>query len=127
VFDAYFSDAVQAEDPKGEGWKLYVIRNGPTRIAPDAEIDHNPRPDLTALRAYRIIVNESEVMSIAALRLSRPTGAIDFTTANGFASKCSKQTDQPFEQSFMKCLVELGEARASSPEGPWRPLGMPRR
>jgi predicted acylesterase/phospholipase RssA len=127
VFEGYVSEVVQAEDRLGTEWKLYVVRNGPTHVMRDAKIDSDANPYHTALRAYQIIVNESEVMSIAALRLSRPTGPIDFTTANGFdkPDRCVKKTDQPFEQLFMQCLVRYGEARAQDPNGPWRPLGVP--
>ncbi len=125
VFEAYVAGAAKSAD-KANAVDLYVMRNGPTQVVPFPQIDRKADPLTAALRGYAIIVNEGEVMSIAALRLSRPTGDIFFTTANGYASsgQCVKQRpNAPFEHQFMQCLVAYGERRAGDSGAGWRALG----
>jgi hypothetical protein len=111
---------------------LYVVRNGPTVVFPDADDPKRPgtaavdvRPDVlrVGLRGYSTIVNQNELMSIASLRLKYPTGPIHVATADGFdapmnpnAKGCQRQPEM-FNPKFMGCLVEWGKYKARSGPG----------
>jgi hypothetical protein len=116
-----------------------VIRNGPTWLPPDqvvmpgypAEIDREADALRAAQRGEAIMVNQLEVSSIAALRLSRPGGAIWFVSADGFQNytptydatiRCGKLKDADrkamFIPRFMKCMMDYGRNRATGGE-PW--------
>jgi predicted acylesterase/phospholipase RssA len=122
-------------ETKGEAAtpELYVIRNGPAELlGPNGEPEPDPRSDGTlnaldaALRAEAIVVNELEVGSIAALRLSYPSGGIFLTTADGYdrwqrtdgAAGCTKPANVMFDPAFMACLRDLGRYKADRP-APW--------
>jgi len=119
---------------------LYVIRNGPTLLGPEEVryMDYPTRLDRkadalsAAQRAEAIMVNQLEVGSIAALRLSLPGGTIRFTSADGWATYTSrdgarcgplKENGPPgamFIPSFMRCIMDYGKTRAIN--DPWEEL-----
>jgi hypothetical protein len=114
---------------------IYVLRNGPTIVFRDAEEPNKPgtaavdaRPDAmrVGLRAYSTIVNQTELWSIAGLRLNYPRGPISVISADGFNSPtnpmpCGPRPATMFEGKFMRCLVDWGDFKARS--GPqWIPL-----
>jgi hypothetical protein len=110
---------------------LYVVRNGPTVVFRDADAKNRPgvaavdaRPDAysVGMRGYSTIVNESELMSVASLRLRYQSGKIDVTTADGFNApgnrgRCGPRPDEPFNRPFMLCLIEWGQAKAATGKG----------
>ena len=61
---------------------LYVLRNGPTTVVSDPQVQKRADALTAAQRGYSIIVNQSEVSAIASLRLARPGGPIFLTTAD---------------------------------------------
>lgn len=119
--------------------EIYVIRNGPTWLPPDelappghaAEIDRKADALRAAQRSEAIMVNQLEVGSIAALRLSRPGGAIWFVSADGYRNytptydssiRCGplKEANRKamFIPAFMRCMMDYGRNRATGGE-PW--------
>lgn len=66
----------------------YIVRNGPTTALPNAEADASADAFTAAMRGYALMVNQSEVTSIAALRLIWPDSDMRVTTADAY--------DQPF-------------------------------
>lgn len=123
----------------GAGSDIYVIRNGPTWLPPDqrvmpgyaSEIDQKADALRAAQRGEAIMVNQLEVGSIAALRLSRPGGAIWFASADGYhnytptydaAIRCGplKEANRKamFVPAFMRCMMDYGRNRATGGE-PW--------
>ena len=128
-----------AQSAPRTGGDVYVIRNGPTWLPPDqavmpgypGEIDREADALRAAQRGEAIMVNQLEVSSIAALRLSRPGGAIWFASADGFQNytptydatiRCGKLKDADrkamFVPPFMKCMMDYGRNRATGGE-PW--------
>ena len=109
---------------------LYIIRNGPTTAQIRDKSDDDSSAITAALRGYSILVNQSEVMSIAAIRLSHPKGPIYLATADGFDRDVDRTAtadptkspfpgpcrraypDMMFEPAFMKCLRQLGQYKA---------------
>jgi predicted acylesterase/phospholipase RssA len=109
---------------------LYVIRNGPTQLldssgkpGSDDTADHKGDALTAAFRAESIVVNELEIGSVAALRLSHPTGPIRLATADGYDTwpdpkapvgdpGCKKPQDVMFDPEFMLCLQRLGRNKA---------------
>lgn len=109
---------------------LYIIRNGPTTAQIRDRSDDETSAITTALRGYSIIVNQSEVMSIAAIRLTHSKGPIYLATADGFdrdfprlatadatksplAGPCRRAyPDMMFEPAFMQCLRDFGKYKA---------------
>lgn len=104
--------------------EITVVRNGPTVVFRDkvvdgtetAEVDARPDVGRVGMRGYSTIVNQSELMSIASLRLVYPTGPIRVMTADGFNSKattkCGLRPEAVFEPNFMKCLIKWGAQKA---------------
>lgn len=159
VFEVDIADRIEAAEKKMLKQKkanpsqqpiLYVLRNGPTGALPDNKVQTDAGALTAAQRGYSLLVNQSEVASIAALRLVRPTGPIYFTTADGYDEKdlkdpaplppalpttdpwqrptqsiadgCRKPTKgEMFDPAFMRCLQAFGRINASS-EKPWRDL-----
>lgn len=134
VFEAVVADYAQRiSAQKRYDVQLDVVRNGPTVLQPDikqgsdGKYQADARPDVgkAAMRAYSTIVNQSELMSLAALRLSRPTGLIRYTTADGYKATCEPKRTQVkgkpstamFDPPFMQCLIGWGHTRA---EAGWR-------
>jgi len=113
---------------------IYVIRNGPTVVFDDKKEEGvrkvDVRPDLlrVGLRGYSTIVNQSELMSIAALRLIYPRGTIRVMTADGFntgpdnPAPCGERPESVFEPAFMSCLIRWGSYKAA-PTPKWIELG----
>jgi hypothetical protein len=121
---------------------LYVVRNGPTQLLgengePNVDTSADEKADaLTAtFRAEAIVVNQLEVGSIAALRLSHPTGPIKLVTADGYNrpfplndgsgavhKACAKKKGVMFDPVFMQCLQAFGRSKASR-TNPWLTLG----
>lgn len=118
----------------------YVVRNGPTEaradVAPDAKAD----AFTAAMRGYALMVNQSEVSSIAALRLIWPTTPLYVTTADGYGTTFVDPAPEPgfaaewktcrsdmnlsggaprsgamFNPDFMACLRAFGRFKASRP------------
>jgi hypothetical protein len=122
------TDADRALPPPGD---VYVIRNGPTVLQPDekvpdgypASIDRKAGALRAAQRGEAIMVNQLEVGSIAALRLSQPGGSIFFVSADGWDTyytgagvRCGplKTPRQAmFIPAFMRCLQDYGANRAT--------------
>lgn len=100
---------------------LYVVRNGPTRAKMDENANKTGNLITNALRAEGIIVNQLEVISIAALRIDNPVGPIYLTTADGYNRNvtmpdgtteelCKKHNKNAmFEPQFMRCLARYGQ------------------
>lgn len=122
--------AFQALQPHRAPSEIYVIRNGPTvvfRDALDAKLGVakvDARPDLlrVGMRGYSTIVNQSELMSIASLRLNHPRGPIRVMTADGFNSPamnplpCGPRPEAVFHPGFMACLIRWGDLKARTAE-----------
>lgn len=119
--------------------EIYVIRNGPTWLPPDqlvmpgypADIDTHADALRAAQRSEAIMVNQLEIGSIAALRLSRPGGAIWFVSADGYrnytptydaGTRCGPLKEAArgamFVPAFMRCMMDYGRNRATGGE-PW--------
>ncbi|MBU7581178.1 MAG: patatin-like phospholipase family protein [Porphyrobacter sp.] len=106
---------------EAEGPPIYLVRNGPTIALPDRNANNKRDALTTAERGYSLIVNQSEVMAIEAIRLREPKAEIRLVTADGYdknfpdrGSKiCAKiDTEAMFEPQFMRCLQEFGRHRA---------------
>ncbi len=89
---------------------FYVIRNGKSTIADDAEIDGEAGALPNAKRAVRIILNQNELDSLAAVRLSNPGAQIFYQTADD--TTLSPAPGSKFDPAFMRALVAFGEAKA---------------
>lgn len=111
---------------------MYVIRNGPTDVVADGDADKKGRSPLSgALRAEQILVNQTELSSIEAMRLLYPERPIYFISADSYRRfndgtvqdrTCKKaDKDAMFDPGFMRCLADLGTMRARAPT-PWRRL-----
>lgn len=129
-----------AELPAFEPPPLYVIRNGPTLLGPEEKryMDYPTKLDThadalnAAMRAEAIMVNQLEVGSVAALRLSLPGGTIYFTSADGWATYTSRDNARcgplkengprgaMFIPAFMRCIMDYGKTRAIN--DPWDEL-----
>ena len=120
---------------------LYVIRNGPTVVfAPEpasdgssrARVDELPNVPNVGLRAYRTIVNQTEVASIARLRSTHPDAPIRVMTADGYSSageeRCARPRgeDSAFNPAFMNCLIRFGRFRANGGAAPPDWIVLPR-
>jgi hypothetical protein len=129
-----------------EAPQIYVVRNGPTIVFRDAMDEKDPRtaavdarPDIfrVGMRGYSTIVNQNELMSIAALRLNYLQGEIRVISADGFNSPADAPASQPrrpgpntpvrpapcgprpealFHAGFMRCLIGWGAWKAK--DGP---------
>ena len=109
---------------------LDVIRNGPTIVFrnrdPDdpqgpAPVDREPTVLAVGRQSYATIVNQTEVASIALLRLLYPEGDIRVMTADGFyrEQRCVRPDDRAFDPTFMACLVDWGERKAAGGAPAW--------
>jgi hypothetical protein len=128
---------------------LYVVRNGPTTVQLSGADDEPTNAITAAERAYKILVNQTEISSIALLREIHPEGRIYLATAGGFdninfartASSGRKETfgdffsgfnpdciregkraKAMFDKQFMTCLRHLGAFKAGNHAhhgGPW--------
>jgi len=118
---------------------IYLVRNGPSIALPAP--DANGRLDVltTAERGYSLIVNQSEITAIEAIRLRDPKAEMRLITADGYDREfgqtdkrpCKKHdTEAMFEPQFMKCLQAYGRYMATSAaagtEGGWIILTKPR-
>lgn len=131
----------------------YVMRNGPTDARPDDAADRKSDAFTAAMRGYALLVNQSEVSSIAALRLYWPTTPMKLSTADGYgkaftdpdptiegrgkedamwpAGCHSDMTADPQIQSpgmmfnpvFMRCLRAYGRYKARLADGTANPNG----
>jgi len=119
---------------------LYIVRNGPT-VAEVEDTANLSKSGISAgLRGYQLIVNQSEVASIAAMRPLFPGAKINLMTADGYKNpfddpnpeienvsngvgnreqKCTKDSDgregMMFDPVFMKCLRAYGRHKAFEP------------
>lgn len=110
---------------------VYMIRNGPTVAKVDKNADRKRDAIPTAERGYSLIVNQSEVTAIEAIRLRNGASEMRVATADGYerpfpgweATKdepggCTKKTDGAmFEPVFMQCLRDLGRYKADDYKG----------
>jgi hypothetical protein len=130
VFEAVLGSYAQdISDRQNSDVEIDVVRNGPTVLRLDERTDDDSayktdaKPDIgrVAYRSYSAIVNQTEVMSLAGLRLSRPTGTIRYITADGFkaSGNCWPNAKYTFDADFMRCLVRWGRTRA---QGGWRSM-----
>lgn len=131
----------------------YVMRNGPTDARPDDAADRKSDAFTAAMRGYALMVNQSEVSSIAALRLYWPTTPMKLSTADGYgkaftdpdpaaegrskkdehwSNGChSDMTAEPairsagmmFNPVFMRCLRAFGRYKAKLGDGTAKPDG----
>ena len=98
---------------------IYVVRNGPTTVVPEPDVDTKGDALTAAMRAEAIVVNQLEVGSIAAIRIEHPTGALRLVTADDWTKVgCIKPPGVMFDPTFMQCLTALGRTRAQASE-PW--------
>ncbi|TMM48452.1 patatin-like phospholipase family protein [Qipengyuania marisflavi] len=107
---------------------VYVVRNGPTMRKPEPELNSKSGPLSNGQRGYDLLVNESEIGAIAALRLYNPYGRIMLTSADQYDTFPHTEgenfkDDEMFKPAFMTCLRELGRHKANREGGPWWPLG----
>lgn len=113
---------------------IYVVRNGPTVVPDDPKSDAKFGAMRMAQRGYQLMVNSSEVGSIASLRLTNPTAPIYLATADGFGARfedprdgtvyphgCRRDEERMFDPPFMACLQALGRSKATR-STPWNPL-----
>lgn len=105
---------------------VYMIRNGPTVAKVDEKANGKRGAIPTAQRGYSLIVNQSEVTAIEAIRLRDDTPEMRVATADGFDRQftdpaspqsgplvCTKQDDEAmFEPDFMACLQAFGRHKA---------------
>jgi hypothetical protein len=99
---------------------IYVVRNGPTTVAPDPGINGKGGAIDAAMRAESILVNQLEVSSIAVIRIEHPVGPLRMVSADGYKEvPCDKPGGGVmFAPEFMKCLTRLGRTKANGPH-PW--------
>lgn len=113
-----------AEEYRQNAPKVYVVRNGPTVRKPDPRLNTSSGPLKNGQRGYDLLVNESEIGAIAALRLSNPYGEILLTTADQYDTFPSDvgenfKKDEMFKPAFMARLRDLGRYKAERGGGPW--------
>lgn len=113
---------------------VYVVRNGPTVRTLDTNLNTSDGVIANGKRGYDLLVNQSEIGAIAALRLYNPYGNILVTTADQPAQGAGKppcmgikNEKKMFDPDFMTCLRELGASKARRAVngefvGPWWPL-----
>ena len=126
VADGVTQDAF-VKDYEATAPSVYVVRNGPTARKPDVTLNTKPGPLKNGQRGYDLLVNESEIGAIAALRLNNPYGRIMLTSADRYDTFPSNvgenfKKDEMFKPAFMARLRDLGRHKAERPEGPWWPL-----
>lgn len=106
--------------------QVFMIRNGPTIAKVDKNANGKRDAVSTAERGYSLIVNQSEVTAIEAIRLRDDTSEMRVATADGFDRKftdpaapkrgdrvCTKLDDKAmFEPVFMACLQAFGRFKA---------------
>lgn len=114
---------------------VYMIRNGPTVAKVDDQANRKRGAIPSAERAYSLLVNQSEVSAIEAIRLRNDKPEMRLATADGFdrafkdptsgeekPKGCEKTSaDAMFEPNFMECLQAFGRFKASDYKG--RPQG----
>ncbi|WP_324828592.1 patatin-like phospholipase family protein [Qipengyuania zhejiangensis] len=121
---ASVSQEAFAEEYRRRAPRIYVVRNGPTVRHRDADLNGNAGPLSNGQRGYDLLVNESEIGAIAALRLSNPYGEIVLTTADKYDTFPSDvgenfKDDEMFKPAFMARLRDLGRFKAARSGGPW--------
>lgn len=106
--------------PRTPLFPIYVVRNGPTTVEPDPEIDGKGGAIDAAQRAEAILVNQLEVSSIAVIRIEHPVGPLRMVSADGWKDvPCVKPGGGVmFAPEFMTCLTALGRRKANAPQ-PW--------
>lgn len=131
AYPAMLAQEASSSEPEATR-PIYVVRNGPTSVvtlkptkpsvAPGPAVKSDPAwTGLSAIqRAYAIMVNQSEVNSIAAIRLLQPKGDLFLATADGYATykdgtvRCEKSNEEAmFDPAFMKCLFQLGKDKTT--------------
>ena len=121
------TQAAFAEEYRRTAPKVYVVRNGPTVRKPAPELNTKSGPLKNGQRGYDLLVNESEIGAIAALRLGNPYGEILLTTADQYDTFPSDVGEnfkeaEMFKPAFMARLRDLGRYKADRPGGAWWPL-----
>lgn len=120
---------------------IFIVRNGPTIARPADNTDQPWNALSAAERSYALLVNQSEVNSLAAVRLLQPRGRVRAITADGYDSNewlrlstttvnsqfenvCEKRDSKAmFDPAFMECLRKFGAFKAllkrGSQKSPW--------
>lgn len=118
---------------------IFMMRNGPTLARADASSDTKADAITAATRGYQLLVNQSEVTSLAAIRPLFPEANIYLTTADyhdkpftdpapegtespNYPQGCrreGKQKEAMFDPNFMSCLRAYGRYKA---KGGWLKL-----
>ncbi|MEQ1725327.1 MAG: patatin-like phospholipase family protein [Sphingopyxis sp.] len=100
---------------------FFVIRNGSSTVSELATVNGEHDILTAAERGYAIIVNQSEVMAVCALRLGNPRGQIKVQTADSFRTPQGLQERPPpgsaFDTHFMRRLAAHGEAVGNGAHG----------
>jgi hypothetical protein len=124
-----------AANAPGAGRPVYMIRNGPTVAKVDDNADGKRGAIPTAERGYSLIVNQSEVTAIEAIRLRDDMPVMRVATADGYnrafrdtelqaggREGCKKvKNGAMFEPDFMACLRAFGRFKAKG--GNLKPQG----
>lgn len=137
--DALTKNLIRSANPQSEGNKkqptprtIFMMRNGPTLALADASSDTKADAITAATRGYQLIVNQSEVTSLAAIRPLFPEANIFLTTADYhdkpftdpglkgaerryYPQGCrreGKQKEAMFDPNFMSCLRAFGRYKA---------------
>ena len=128
--------ASASPSPSPSPRQVFMIRNGPTIAKVDKNANGKRDAVSTAERGYSLIVNQSEVTAIEAIRLRDDTSEMRVATADGFDRKftdpaapkrgdrvCTKLDGKAmFEPVFMACLQAFGRYKArmtGDREGGW--------
>jgi hypothetical protein len=141
VFETYLGQVASLYERQGKdnAVEIRAVRNGPTVVEPSrpgegetaALIDRRPNAYAVAMKSYATLVNQNEVMSIAALRLNHSRSSIRVATADGFntpadllgwrreTALCPKPADKVFDHDFMVCLAAWGRDKALHHPEPW--------
>jgi predicted acylesterase/phospholipase RssA len=113
---------------------IFMLRNGPTIARRDDAPDNKADALTSALRGYQLLVNQSEVTSLAAVRPLFPAADIYLATADHYGQsftdpapeqdrpaqypngcvKQEKRKDMMFDPEFMSCLRAYGRAKAKA-------------
>ncbi len=138
-----FTDSITKAAMEKTGWKptkaeqtpprtIFMVRNGPTFVRTDGSPDTKADGITAASRGYQLLVNQSEITSLAAIRPLFPKADIFLTTADGheqsFADpapelggqaeytggcrRTEESLDRIFDPQFMTCLRASGRHKA---------------
>jgi hypothetical protein len=120
-------DQIEGKAAGATARPVYMIRNGPTTAKVEEESNGKLNGLKTAKRGYSLLVNQSEVSAIEAIRLRDKQPVMKLATADGFDRKfkdpvtgeriCKKPDGEAmFNKAFMECLQALGRFKAAGGE-----------